>query len=128
MKWMSQQMRQVRGLSGQTDNTIVGLHDIDDVVKLRFSMAESEKIFRLLAENVTDVVYTVNLEGEILWASPSVVKQLGWQASDMVGHSVLDVIFPEDQARVVAWCQLLHFGEVLESLTIRVRQASGDFV
>jgi PAS domain S-box-containing protein len=128
VKWMSQQMRQVRGLSGQTDTIIVGLHDIDDVVNLRFSMAESEKIFRLLAENVTDVVYTVNLEGEILWASPSVVKQLGWQASDMVGHSVLDVIFPEDRTRVVAWRQLLHFGEVLESLTIRVRQASGDFV
>ena len=128
VKWMSQQKHHIRGLSGQADTIIVGLRDIDDVVKLRFSMAESEKNFRLLAENVTDVVHTVNLEGEILWASPSVVKQLGWQVSDMVSHSVLDVIFAEDRARVVAWRQLLHFGEVLEALTLRVRQASGDFV
>jgi PAS domain S-box-containing protein len=128
VKWMSQQMRQVRGTSDERRVVIVGLHDIDDEVTARFVAAETEARFRLLADNVTDVVYNVNFEGELIWVSPSVVDQLGWQVADMLGHSVLDLVYPEDRSRVIAWRQLLHFGEILDELTLRVRHASGSFV
>jgi PAS domain S-box-containing protein len=128
VKWMAQQMRQVRGLTGENNTFIVGLHDIDDEVTARFAKAESESSFRLLADNVTDVVYTVNLDGEIQWISPSVVEQLGWRTGDMVGHSVVDFVYSEDRARLMAWRQLLHLGEILDELTMRVLQSSGDFV
>jgi PAS domain S-box-containing protein len=128
VKWMTQQMRQVRGHTGESTTVIVGLHDIDDEVTARFASAESESSYRLLADNVTDVVYTVNLDGVIQWISPSVVEQLGWRAGDMVGHRVVDFVFSEDRARLLAWRQLLHLGEVLDELTMRVLQSSGDFV
>jgi PAS domain S-box-containing protein len=128
VRWMAQQMRQVRGLTAENNTIIVGLHDIDDEVTARFAMAESEASFRLLAENVTNVVYTVNLDGEIQWISPSVVEQLGWRAGDMVGHSVVDFVFSEDRTRLMAWRQLLRLGEILDELMMRVLQSSGDFV
>jgi len=128
VKWMTQQMRQLRGPTVQDDTVVVGLHDIDDVMRLRVLAKETQENFDLLAENVSDVIYRVNLDGELAWVSPSVMRQLGWMVGDLLGHSVLDLVFPEDHARVVAWRQLLHFGEVLDELMIRVRQASGDFV
>jgi len=128
VKWMSQHMRLIHGFSGEPDTVIISLRDIDDTVHLRTAMAQTEENYQLLADNVTDVVYTVNLEGELQWVSPSVVGQLGWQSGDVVGHSILDLVFPEDRDRILAWRQLLHFGEVLDELTIRVRNAAGDFV
>jgi PAS domain S-box-containing protein len=128
LKWVSQQLRQVRGLAGDYQTVIVGLHDIDELVALRMAVSEAESKLGLLADNVTDVVYTVNLDGELTWVSPSVLTQFGWQPGDLVGHSVLDLVFPEDHPRVLAWRELLHYGEVLDELLMRVRHASGHFV
>ena len=128
VRWMSMRMRQVRGLNGEKSVIIVALHDIDEEVNLRNAAWEMESRFHMLADNMTDVVYSVNLEGELTWISSSVIEQLGWQVADMIGHSVLDLILPEDRARVVAWRELLHFGEHLDDLMIRVRQGSGAFV
>ncbi len=128
VRWMLQRSRRVRGLSGEGDTLVVGLHDIDDTVRQRQRFEETKSRFEMLTENMTDVVYRVNLEGELVWVSPSATTQLGWLAGDLIGHSVLDLIFVEDHARVLAWRRLLHLGENLEELTIRVRQSSGDFV
>lgn len=128
VKWMSQRMRRIRGHDGEETVIIVTLHDVDDEVGLRLAVAEADARFRLLAENASEVVYTVNLEGELTWVSPSVVGELGWQVGDMVGHGVLDLIFEEDRPRLIAWRQLLHFGELFDDLIIRVRHGSGHFV
>ena len=128
VKWVLQHMRQVRGPSVEDGTVVIGLRDIDDVVRLRLEAKEAREEFRLLSESATDVVYRVNLEGELTWVSPSIVATLGWMAGDVLGHSVLDLVYPEDHPRVVAWRQLLHFGENLDELTIRVRRSSGDFL
>ncbi len=128
VKWMSQDMRRYRGNEGQQFVYLVTLRDIDENVSLRSALQDSRARFELLAENASDVVYVVDLEGRLLWVSPSVAPELGWQVGDIIGHNILDLIFEEDHPRVIAWRQLLHFGENLDSLTIRVRHASGHFV
>ncbi len=128
LRWMLQRTRRVRGLSGEGDTSITALHDIDERVRQRQRIEEMEEAYRLLAENVSDVVYRVNLDGDLIWVSPSANAQLGWLPRDLIGHSVLDLISVEDHARVLAWRRLLHLGETLDELTIRVRHSSGDFV
>ena len=128
LRWVLQRTRQVRGLRGEGDTLITALHDIDERVRQRQRIEEIEETYRLLAENVSDVVYRVNLEGDLIWVSSSATSQLGWLPKDLLGHSVLDLIFVEDHARVLAWRRLLHLGETLDELMIRVRHSSGDFV
>jgi PAS domain S-box-containing protein len=48
---------------------------------------ESESLYRLLAENVHDVVWTMNLRGTVLYCSDSVFKQRGFTAEEIVGTS-----------------------------------------
>ncbi len=128
VKWMSQEVRRVHGAASEADTIILALRDVDESVKIRVALAQVEANFQLLAGNVTDVVYTVNLDGEMLWVSPSIHEQLGWQFADIISHNVLDLVFPEDRARVMAWRRLLHLGETLDELVIRVRRSSGSFV
>ena len=41
-------------------------------------LAASEAKFRLLAENSSDVVMRMNMEGRITWVSPSLTPAIGW--------------------------------------------------
>ncbi|NNN07585.1 MAG: PAS domain S-box protein [Acidimicrobiaceae bacterium] len=127
-KWMEQLIRRFRGKESREYIYIMTLRDIDEQVALRTLVDETRAHFELLAQGTRGVVYAADLEGQLLWVSPSVVRELGWQVGDILGHDVLELTFDEDRPRVTAWRQLLHFGEVLESLTIRVRHASGHFV
>jgi diguanylate cyclase (GGDEF)-like protein/PAS domain S-box-containing protein len=58
-------------------------------------IAASERKFRLLAENASDVVVHIR-EGRVVWVSPSVSELLGWRPEDWVGTSWRLFIHPDD--------------------------------
>jgi len=65
-------------------------------------LRESEARYRLLAENVTDVIVELNLRGEITFITPASERVLGWPPQDLVGRRSLDLIHPDDVRRVEA--------------------------
>jgi len=60
------------------------------------ALAESEIMHRMIAENANDIIVRANVDGVILYASPS-VRQLGYEPVDLVGSKTDDFIHPEDQ-------------------------------
>lgn len=77
-------------------DAVVTFRDVDDEVTARQALEASEARFRMLAENATDVVYTLSTAGLITWVSPSVTEILGYDPTDLVGRRVRDLIHPED--------------------------------
>ena len=57
---------------------------------------ESERRYRLLAENATDIVSCYDGEGRLIWVSPSVETLLGWHADELLGTSALTYVHPDD--------------------------------
>ena len=60
-------------------------------------IAESERRFRLLADNAMDMVITVSPEGVVEWCSPSVASVLGRRPEDLVGGLSMVIIHPADR-------------------------------
>jgi diguanylate cyclase (GGDEF)-like protein/PAS domain S-box-containing protein len=58
-------------------------------------LAESEKHFRLLAENTSDVVILMQ-HWKIAWISPSVETTLGVPVGEWLGRNPADVVHPDD--------------------------------
>ena len=66
----------------------------------RMRAAQSEARYRLLAENATDVIGRYATDGTLLYISPACREVLGFRPEEMLGRRALDLIHPEDLARI----------------------------
>jgi diguanylate cyclase (GGDEF)-like protein/PAS domain S-box-containing protein len=75
--------------------------EVTERYEIAEALATSEERYRLLAENITDVVGHVR-QGRFVWVSSSVSGTLGWLMSDLIGQPYADFVHPEDSERVAA--------------------------
>ena len=61
------------------------------------AVLNSEQKFRLLAENSEDIISVHAADGTIWYLSPSVTNVLGYEVDEMIGHSILDYVHPDDR-------------------------------
>ncbi len=126
-RWMSVLADEARDDSGVVIGRIAALRDIEEQVQARAELIASENRYRILAENASDVVWQVDRNGEILWVSPSVQQELGWDSADLVGRNVGELIPEQDQVATEAWKQLLIDGAAVEPLESRRLTADGSY-
>jgi len=72
-----------------------------ELIKAQQDVAWSEKHYRALIENATDIVTVVGPEGLILYNSPSASAILGLRPDQSVERSLIDFIHPEDRDRMI---------------------------
>ena len=58
------------------------------------ALQESERRYHLLAENMTDVVWTVDMSLRFIWVSPSVTRLRGYSVEEVMGQTLKDVLTP----------------------------------
>ena len=66
--------------------------DVTERVVAARRLAESERHYRLLAENSSDVVILLTGWGRVRWVSPSLTAMLGWQPAEWLGHRADDFL------------------------------------
>ncbi len=71
-------------------------------MKTEHALREREARYRLLADNVADIVILLDGHGTLLYVSPSVEPVLGLQSRNLVGKSCFDLVHPDDKERIVA--------------------------
>ncbi|HWQ64521.1 MAG TPA: PAS domain S-box protein [Methanospirillum sp.] len=79
-RWISLNARKVSGSSGDyIEGSVV---DITEEILLRKNLEEKERIYRLLAENVSDVIWTADINMKLNYMSPSVYGLLGYSPEE----------------------------------------------
>src|SRR5206468_6547148 len=63
------------------------------------ALREREEFFRLISENVTDLIAVVNLQGKRVYSSPSYRALLG-DPEKLFGTDAFQEIHPEDRERI----------------------------
>ena len=86
-----------------------------------------EQLYRLLADNATDVVTLHDLAGRYLYVSPSIRAFGGYSPEDLLGRACWELIHPEDIPHVrQAMMAAIDEGSVV-TLEYRLRYAGGRY-
>jgi two-component system, cell cycle sensor histidine kinase and response regulator CckA len=72
-------------------------------------LAQPDSLLRDVVENLNDVVYLMDLDGRLTYASPALARVFGISPAEVVGRSFLEILCAEDHARARA-----AFRELLE--------------
>ncbi|WP_051261801.1 PAS domain S-box protein [Desulfovibrio inopinatus] len=76
--------------------TMKGLNEqIDRLSRTREDLIHSEEHFRVLVENVVDVIWSVNLDMRFSYVSPSVERLLGMPSKTVIHTAVHKLLTPE---------------------------------
>jgi PAS domain S-box-containing protein len=59
------------------------------------ALKHSEAQYRLLADNVTDVIFTTDMELNFTYISPSVCQLIGYMPEELMTMKALDILIPE---------------------------------
>ena len=94
--WYEFTVRPLLAADGTVQARVSSWRDVDSEVRAEEAQRVSETRFRLLAENASDVVYQTDLEGRIIWISPSVTAILGWEADELLGTEAIGLVDVQD--------------------------------
>ncbi|MBC8097077.1 MAG: PAS domain S-box protein, partial [Akkermansiaceae bacterium] len=97
--WISWTNRIVQDEQGQVLEILSIGTDISEQRKVNEALRRSEEQFRLIMENLADLVALLDRDGRRLYNSPSYREILG-EPKNLLGSLSFEQIHPEDQARV----------------------------
>ncbi|MDQ6600647.1 EAL domain-containing protein [Bacillus salipaludis] len=112
---------------GEVMEVIASCIDITDRKNTERALLESEKNYRLIAENMSDLLILFDLNGNGIYASPSHATVLGYSPEFFEDNNTLHLIHPEDSLMIQR-----QFDEVIKTQSIskaeaRLLHANGEW-
>jgi len=76
------------------------LHDLTDET-------ESKEMYKLLSDNIRDLITMHDIDGNIIYASPSIEAISGYKVNDLIGKNIRHLVHPDDHQEVIELFQKL---------------------
>jgi PAS domain S-box-containing protein len=117
----------VRDADGRLIGAVATMMDISALVAAEAALRESEGRFRALAENIAQLAWMADAQGEVIWFNRRWFEFTGTTLEEVRGWGWRKVQHPEHLARVEAkWRRHFLTGEPWED-TFPLRSASGEY-
>ena len=126
LRWLSVNARALR--DGQAITGVVTTFaDVTEQQSIIVGLADSERRFRLLAENSSDLITSIDPGGVRTYVSPSCRTLLGFDPEELIGRLSVDILHPDDRDRIARHLQsVLEHGPASEEA--RFRHKAGGWV
>jgi len=115
--------------------TIVAILDVTaakeaqrDLAAALEALAVSEREFRLMAENSTDLITRHTPDGTYQYASPAARVLLGYEPEELMGTSAYDYFHPDDLAAIRASHDANLTVPDVQTVQYRIRRKNGEYL
>ncbi len=103
--------------------------DITDRILSEKKLSENEKKYRLLADNMLDMVALHAPDGTYQYLSPSVYKILGFKPKELIGQTPYAFFHPEDIERIREGSHTpANAGEEIPNMEYRIQKKDGSYI
>ncbi len=99
------------------------IHDVTALMEARKRLKQSEEKFRLMARNVSDIIWTCDKNFRFTWVSPSVKATLGYSPEDFTGISIENAFDKRSIEELQEKLNLVY----LENFTKHTEESRGSF-
>jgi len=74
--------------------------DITERKRSEEALRKSEKKYRDLVENISDVIYSIDKNGVMTYISPAIESIVGYSPSEIIGKPLIEFVYKEDLTRM----------------------------
>ena len=113
-----------RNVAGEIIAVIAIYRDITEHINTERELKRTRELYRLITENTTDMIKLYSKDKEIIYASPSHEKGVGFKPEQLIGQDVFDLILPEEKENLIRVYQRLI--ETGEPQLLQVKLKTGD--
>ena len=127
LRWVRNQATPLRDSEGKITGYIGSIEDITQEKSFEHQLRESERRYRLLSENSSDLTLLTNFERRIVYISPSVKEILGYQPEELIGTIAMDLIHPDDIKLAKTKGDNIRQNDETIRTIVRMRRKDGEY-
>ena len=124
--------RKIQRALGKDKVILLAIEDITDrrqaekvlAEKAEKALSGSEEKYRMLVENINDVLYMLDTQGNVTYISPAVERVTKYKVNDIIGKSFIPLIYPDDIPGLLDSLNRLESGQ-LEPWEFRIVDKDG---
>ena len=83
------------------NHAVVVMDDITDKKMIEKALQKSERHLRQITDNMLDVITQLDLDGNIVFVSPSHKRIMGYDMDEVLGSSIINKSHPDDRERIL---------------------------
>ena len=96
------------------------------VAKRTQELETSEREYRNLVEQISEAIYTLDIQGIVTYVSPAIEGLMGYNPAEITGKHFAEFIDPDDLSSMTERFQQFFSGGKLPPLEYRIKTSAGD--
>ncbi len=124
--WVWEQGRAIYDETGNV-RTIEGfITDINDLKKAEAALIDSEKKYRILVEDINDVIFSIDSETKLTYISPHFKILTGVDPAKAIGFKLTEFVYEEDLPIFLETIEETLYGELNADTEFRIKTVKGE--